>query len=84
MRTWTVFEMPRAREPNRRDDNVSGPLSLHGEQQTTIAVFDVPPSESWRTLVNLLSLNGMCLFLPSVNDDMTLAKALNDLLIRIP
>ena len=76
--------MPRARDPNLKEHSVSLELSRVGEQHTISIVLELPPIESCRTLVSLLSLYGMCLALSSDNAAITFAKALNDLLIRIP
>ena len=46
-------------------------------------VLVLPPNESWRSLVNLLSLYGIWWVLPSTKADITLPSAERDKLILV-
>ena len=46
-------------------------------------VFELPPSESWSSLVRLEFRYGMCVLLPSTNADMTLPSVDNDKLMLL-
>ena len=67
--------------PKSNVDLVSDSLKLAGEQQMTIVVLALPPSDSCNILVNFESRYGICVLLPSANADITLPSADNDLLI---
>lgn len=67
--------------PKSRVLLVSLSLNEAGEQQMTIVVLALPPSDSCRIRVNLESLYGIWDLLPSAKAEITLPKADNDLLI---
>jgi len=71
-----------ALRPNLSVDNVSTSLYWLMEQVMTKTVYELPPSDSYRILVNLESRYGMKPpFFPSVRALMTLPSAERDLLI---
>ena len=73
------------RLPNLSDESVSAALSMLGEQQMMRVVRALPPSESWRARVSLLSRNGTWPpILPSVSALTTLPRVLRDLLMSLP
>lgn len=67
--------------PNLSVEIVSASLYDEGEQLMISVVLELPPSDSWSMRVNLESRYGMCVDLPSVNELMTIPRAVNDLLI---
>lgn len=60
---------------------VSLSLNEAGEQQMTMVVLALPPSDSCKIRVNFESLYGMCDLFPSANAEITLPKAESDLLM---
>lgn len=48
-----------------------------------MTVFEFPPSESCKSLVNLEFLYGMCVLLPSTKADITLPSVDNDKFILV-
>lgn len=68
-------------KPNLSVDRVSKSLSEHIEQAIMSVVLELPPSDSYKILVNLESLYGICSYLLEVNALMTFPKQLNDLLM---
>ena len=70
-----------AETPKRRVETVSAVLFGWGEQVTINDVFELPPKDYCRTLVNLLSLYGTWEDFPSVNALMTFPNAVKLILI---
>ena len=65
--TFGLFLMRLALAPNLRVESVSSRLYLAGLQVMIRLVCALPPRDSCKTLVNLLSLYGICVDLPSVS-----------------
>ena len=76
-----VFLIFLAEIPNRRDEMVSARLLGWGEQVTIKLVFEFPPKDYWRTLVNLLSLYGIWVDFPSVRELITFPRVVKLALI---
>ena len=66
--------------------NVSSNELSAGEQHAIILVLELPPKESYKILVSLLSRYGICIafLVSSVKAEITLPSAKRDLLIMIP
>uniref|UniRef100_A0A182J2R4 Uncharacterized protein n=1 Tax=Anopheles atroparvus TaxID=41427 RepID=A0A182J2R4_ANOAO len=67
--------------PKSSVDFVSDSLKLAGEQQMTMVVRALPPSDSCRMRVSFESRYGMCVLLPSARAEITLPSADSDLLM---
>ena len=76
---WICFALC----PNFRVEMVSCSLKILGLQVTTKDVLLFPPRLSYRICVNLLSLYGIWLLLPSVSLKMTRPRTVSDLLILL-
>lgn len=81
--TFGLFLIDFALNPNLSVDSVSEELKLLGEQVIIKQVLALPPSDSWSTLVSLLSLYGTYLLTPSVSLLITMPRVVKDLLIVI-
>ena len=79
--TFALFLICFALIPNFRVEIVSFLLKILGLHVITSAVFELPPSDSYRIWVSFESLYGICVDLPSVNLLITIPKVVKLLLI---